>query len=86
MVDAVLKQSGMGARQNSLDVAFRAATWFFALLVLLILCGVIVSLVVGALPALQHFGWAFIVTQVMWSTSLCERPRNLLPPPVVASW
>ncbi len=61
MVDAVLKQSGVGARQNSLDVAFRAATWFFALLVLLILAGVIVSLVAGALPALRHFGWAFVV-------------------------
>jgi phosphate transport system permease protein len=51
----------MGARQNSLDVAFRAATWFFALLVLLILAGVIISLVAGALPALRHFGWAFVV-------------------------
>ncbi len=61
MVDAVLKHSGVGARQNSLDVAFRGATWFFALLVLLILVGVIFSLVVGALPAIQHFGWAFIV-------------------------
>jgi phosphate transport system permease protein len=61
VVDAVLKQSGVGARQNSLDVAFRGATWFFALLVLLILVGVIVSLVAGALPALRHFGWAFVV-------------------------
>jgi phosphate transport system permease protein len=51
----------VGARQNSLDVAFRGATWFFALLVLLILVGVIVSLVAGALPALRHFGWAFVV-------------------------
>jgi len=62
VVDAVLKQSEAGARQNSLDVAFRGATWFFALLVLLILVGVIVSLVVGALPAIEHFGWAFIVS------------------------
>src|SRR5207237_3760212 len=34
----------------------------FALLVLLILGGVILSLVEGALPALRHFGWGFLST------------------------
>ena len=41
------------------DVVFRALTFLFALLVLLILGGVIVALVEGALPALRTFGLAF---------------------------
>jgi phosphate transport system permease protein len=49
-----------------LDVVFRSATWFFAVFVLLILTGVIVSLVAGALPALQEFGWSFI-TSSSWN-------------------
>src|SRR5271166_6422923 len=47
------------------DVAFRALTFIFALLVLLILGGVIVSLIIGAWPALQTFGFfSFIATQI----------------------
>ena len=45
------------------DAAFRALTLGFAGLVLVVLAGVIVSLVVGALPALQHFGLGFLVTE-----------------------
>ena len=46
------------------DVAFRALTFLFALLVLLILGGVIVALVEGALPALRTFGIAFLFSNV----------------------
>ncbi|MBV8653973.1 MAG: phosphate ABC transporter permease subunit PstC, partial [Alphaproteobacteria bacterium] len=46
--------------QNLGDPVFRAATIFFALLVLCILGGVIVSLVSGAVPALAYFGWGFL--------------------------
>ena len=60
MVDAVLKRSGVAARQNTLDVLFRAATWFFAACVLILLLGVMISLVVGAVPALAKFRWAFL--------------------------
>jgi phosphate transport system permease protein len=63
VVDAVLRDSGVGARQHTFDVIFRGATWFFAVFVLLILTGVIVSLVVGALPAFEHFGWAFVTSE-----------------------
>ena len=62
MADIALRDAGTGARQHALDVVFRGATWFFAVFVLLILTGVIVSLVAGALPALQHFGWGFITS------------------------
>jgi len=46
------------------DVAFHALTFLFALLVLLILGGVIVALVEGALPALRTFGIAFLFSDV----------------------
>jgi phosphate transport system permease protein len=44
------------------DPAFRAATNFFAVLVLVILGGVIISLINGAIPALSKFGWGFLTT------------------------
>ena len=43
------------------DAIFHGLTLIFAVLVLLILGGVIVSLVYGALPALRKFGFGFIV-------------------------
>ncbi len=43
------------------DAVFRGLTFLFAVLVLVILGGVIVALVEGALPALQKFGLGFIV-------------------------
>jgi phosphate transport system permease protein len=46
------------------DVVFRSLTFLFALLVLLILGGVIVALIDGALPAFRTFGLSFIVTEV----------------------
>lgn len=46
------------------DAAFRALTVIFALVVLLILSGVVVSLVIGAWPALKQFGLGFLVADV----------------------
>jgi phosphate transport system permease protein len=46
------------------DAVFRKLTFLFALLVLLILGGVIVALIEGALPALRTFGLSFFVTEV----------------------
>jgi phosphate transport system permease protein len=54
-------QAVSGRRSAFGDVVFRALTLFFAVLVLLILSGVIVSLVSGALPALRAFGFGFLV-------------------------
>jgi phosphate transport system permease protein len=53
-----------GRRQQLQDLLFRRATEFFALCVLLLLGGVIVSLVIGAWPALSSFGLGFVVTEV----------------------
>lgn len=45
-----------------LDGVFKGATFFFALLVLVLLGGVIVSLISGSLPAFEKFGAAFLWT------------------------
>jgi phosphate transport system permease protein len=54
------------ARQLIYEKAFRSATLAAAMLVLLILGGVAVSLVRGAWPALEHFGFGF-VTREIWN-------------------
>ena len=46
------------------DLVFRSLTFLFALFVLLILGGVIVALIEGALPAFRTFGLSFIATEV----------------------
>ena len=46
------------------DFLFHRLTLLFALLVLLILGGVIVALIDGAVPALRTFGFSFVVTEV----------------------
>jgi phosphate transport system permease protein len=46
------------------DLIFRNLTFLFALFVLLILGGVIVALISGALPALRTFGVSFLYTDV----------------------
>jgi phosphate transport system permease protein len=51
------------ARLHLGDKAFRLITRSAALLVLLLLGGVIVSLVIGSLPALRAFGFDFVTTQ-----------------------
>jgi phosphate transport system permease protein len=45
------------------DTIFYSATLGFAALVLLILSGVIITLVSGAWPALQQFGFGFLITE-----------------------
>jgi phosphate transport system permease protein len=57
------KRARVLARLRSRDVIFHNVTKASALLVLVVLGGVIVSLFVGALPALREFGFGFIATQ-----------------------
>lgn len=52
-------------RQRIQDFLFHKTTMFFALSVLLVLVGIIISLIQGAWPAFQHFGFGFI-TRVEW--------------------
>ena len=47
-------------RQHRLDRTFRLATRLFALLVLTLLAGILVSLVIGSVPALKAFGIGFL--------------------------
>jgi phosphate transport system permease protein len=53
-----------GRKQQLQDLLFRRSTEFFAVCVLLLLGGVIVSLVIGAWPALSTFGFGFIFSEV----------------------
>src|SRR5919107_4462642 len=70
MTDTALQAQGRALgglhakRQIVMDRAFQSATAFFAFLVLVILGGVFVSLVMGALPALGTFGFSFAYMQV----------------------
>ncbi len=54
--DSRLKQ------QHLLDMAFRNTTRFFAFLVFAILAGIVVSLLIGSLPAIRAFGFKFLVS------------------------
>ena len=56
----IAEESGRGVVA---DAGFRALTFLFALVVLLVLCGLIAALVIGALPALKTYGAAFVVTE-----------------------
>ncbi|MBR7799395.1 phosphate ABC transporter permease subunit PstC [Undibacterium sp. FT137W] len=49
-------------KQKLQDFFFHKLTFSFALLVLLVLVGIVVSLFYGALPAMKEFGFAFITT------------------------
>lgn len=47
-------------KQRQQDWLFRSSTLFFAVLVLMLLVGIIVSLVIGAMPSIKAFGLGFI--------------------------
>ena len=49
-------------RQMLLDSVFRVATRFFAFLVLAMLIGILISLLIGAMPSIRHFGWGFLTS------------------------
>ncbi len=51
------------ARMRFSDVAFRQLTRSAAIAVLLLLSGVILSLVIGSMPAIRKFGFSFLVTE-----------------------
>jgi phosphate transport system permease protein len=58
-------RTASGARRGAVaDAVFRALTFLFALIVLLVLCGVVAALLAGAWPALRHFGPGFVVAEV----------------------
>lgn len=57
--------STFGTTARWQDFLFHKITLAFAALVLLVLSGIVVSLIIGAWPALQHFGPGFI-TRVEW--------------------
>jgi len=61
---AIGRRQSLAGRHGAIgDMAFQALTLLFALFVLVVLTGVILSLVSGALPALRQFGFGFLVTE-----------------------
>jgi phosphate transport system permease protein len=52
-----------GRRQRLEDVAFHAIAWGFAFGVLLLLLGILLALLAGALPSIGAYGFAFLWTQ-----------------------
>lgn len=55
------------ARQRFYDRLFVGATGGFATLVLCLLLGILISLIIGAMPSIQKFGFGFLVSSE-WDT------------------
>lgn len=53
-------------RQRQLDWVFRKATWFFTVIVFLLLAALIGSLIIGSWPAIQAFGFDFLFS-TLWN-------------------
>jgi phosphate transport system permease protein len=49
-------------RQHLLDMVFRITTRFFAFVVFAILAGIVITLLIGSLPAIKAFGFGFLVS------------------------
>jgi phosphate transport system permease protein len=49
-------------KHNRLDQLFRHTTRFFALVVLFLLAGILLSLLIGSLPAIRAFGFGFFLS------------------------
>lgn len=49
-------------QQRLIDLIFRKTTWFFTLIVFLLLAAIIGSLLIGSLPAIKAFGFGFMVS------------------------
>src|SRR5437899_7861146 len=50
------------ARQMALDNLFMLTTRGFAFLLLALLIGILLSLLIGAMPSIHKFGWHFLVS------------------------
>ncbi len=61
--DAIRIQRAASRRRSREDMVFHRLTHFSALAILMLLGGIIVSLAIGAWPALSTFGVTFFVTQ-----------------------
>jgi phosphate transport system permease protein len=59
----IAERAAVVAKSGSRDRRFRALTGTAALVVLAIFGGVLISLGIGAYPALHEFGWGFLTTQ-----------------------
>jgi len=66
VAEIALNRSAEAPRSSGFDKVFQATTWFFAILILVILAAIIVSLVLSAIPAIRRFGPGFL-TSAAWN-------------------
>jgi phosphate transport system permease protein len=64
--DALTARADTTRRAGRGDARFHFLTWLAAMFLLLLFAGVMVSLVVGAIPAIKAFGFGFLTTEA-WS-------------------
>jgi len=62
VVDVALSRPAESPRSGAFDGIFRAATWFFSVVILVILGAIIISLMVSAALAIGKFGLGFFVS------------------------
>ena len=62
MTELVLRRPAESPRSAWLDGVFRGVTWFFAVVILIILGAIIISLVISAAPAIARFGLGFFIS------------------------
>jgi phosphate transport system permease protein len=68
MADLGINEEVLAARANAVrkfgrrDLGFHGLTGFAALIVVLVFGGVIISLLIGAMPSIQKFGFSFITS------------------------
>ncbi|HVZ28357.1 MAG TPA: phosphate ABC transporter permease subunit PstC [Rhizomicrobium sp.] len=64
--DALTARADTTRRAGRGDARFHFLTWLAAVFLLLLFAGIMVSLVVGAMPAIKAFGFGFVTTEA-WS-------------------
>ena len=65
MASVTERMKAISRRQKWQDGIFHGVTFLFALFVLMVLAGILVSLIHSSIPAFKEFGFAFITT-VEW--------------------
>jgi len=58
--EVALSRTAESSRSTGLDGFFKGATWFFAMVILLVLAAIIISLIISSVPAISRFGLGFL--------------------------
>jgi len=58
--EVALSRTAESSRSRGFDGFFKGATWFFAMVILLVLAAIIISLTISSVPAIRRFGLGFL--------------------------